>query len=477
MTFTTVTFLVFAAAVFAAYWLIGERRWQNLLLVVVSYAFYGWWDARLGGLIAASTAIDFLVGRALDGRSQHRRALLWISIVTNLTLLGVFKYYGFFVDSLVAAAAAVGFELHPPTLRLVLPVGVSFYTFQTLGTTIDVYRGRLRACRDPIAYAAYVAFFPQLVAGPIERGERLLPQFAEPRRFDPDAARAGLRQALWGFVQKVALADNLAILVDDGYTGVSRGPLALVATIAFALQIYWDFAGYSNIAIGTARTLGFTLTRNFDYPYFSRSLAEFWRRWHISLSSWFRDYVYVPLGGARQGKARQALAVVVTFSLSGLWHGASWTFVIWGAGSGALAAWSILRGRAARGGSVGSDGRWPSLGDLARMAATFACVCLGWVFFRAEDVGHALGILRAIARDAFDPAAWAMLETHGDYLRGVLPLVAIVLLIEWITRRHDHALVLEGWPRTARWALYTVLVWSTLYVMREDPTQFVYFQF
>lgn len=477
MTFTTLTFLAFAAVVFVGYWMLRDRRLQNLLLVAVSYAFYAWWDWRLGGLIAASTAVDYFVARALDGRVEHRRAVLWVSIATNLALLGVFKYYGFFVDSLVAAAAAIGVELQPPTLRLVLPVGISFYTFQTLGTTIDVYRGRLRACRDPIDYTAYVAFFPQLVAGPIERGERLLPQFAEPRRFDPDAARAGLRQALWGFVQKVALADNLATLVDECYGGRCSGPLSLVATFAFALQIYWDFAGYSNIAIGTARAFGFTLTRNFDHPYFSRSLAEFWRRWHISLSTWFRDYVYVPLGGNRRGRAWQVFAIVATFTLSGLWHGASWNFVIWGAGSGVLAAPSILRGHQGRDGPPGGDARWPGLVDTARMIATFGLVSVGWVFFRAADVGQALGILGAIAHESLDASAWATLEIHGDYLRGILPLAASVLLLEWLTRDREHVLVLPTWPRPLRWALYTVLVWSTLYVMREDQTQFVYFQF
>lgn len=473
MTFTTLTFVAFAAAVCVGYWLIGDRRRQNLLLVVVSYVFYGWWDWRLGGLIAASTAVDYLVARAIDDRRDHRRALLWVSVVANLGLLGVFKYYGFFVDSLVAAAATFGVDLQAPTLRLVLPVGISFYTFQTLGTTIDVYRGQLRACRDPIDYAAYVAFFPQLVAGPIERGARMLPQFAQPRRFDADAARGGLRQALWGFVQKVALADNLATVVDDGYGGRCSGPMALVATVAFALQIYWDFAGYSNIAVGTARLFGFNLTRNFDNPYFSRSLAEFWRRWHITLSTWFRDYVYLPLGGNRRGRPWQALAVVATFTLSGLWHGASWNFVIWGAGSGILAVPSILRGRP----GATDDAHWRGVADVAQMIATFGLVCVGWVFFRAADLPRALAILGAIARESFDAPAWSALAADGDHLRGMSALAAIVLMLEWLTRRHAHVLVLPGWPRPLRWALYTVLVWSTLYLTREDPTQFVYFQF
>ena len=478
MTFTTLTFLVFTAVSFAVYWGLERRRWQNAFLVVASYVFYGWWDWRFCGLIAVSTAIDYLVAQRLEDHGRSR-VVLGVSIAANLGMLGVFKYYDFFVGSLVTSAASLGVSLHVETLNLILPVGISFYTFQTLGTTIDVYRDRLPACRDPIAYAAYVAFFPQLVAGPIERGRRLLPQFLEARTFDADQAKAGLRQALWGFVQKVVLADNLAVLVDGCYEGTCQGPMLMASTAAFAFQIYWDFSGYSNIAIGVARVFGFSLYRNFARPYFSRSVAEFWRRWHISLSTWFRDYVYVPLGGNRRGRGRQALAVVVTFVVSGLWHGAAWTFVAWGLLHGLAALPSVLGGKDRRGRSLAfeSEGLLPPLVDVARMAGTFVVVCVGWVFFRAHDIGQAFGILQTIAVDLFDGRTWSAAAFGADYLQGMVGLVGIVLLLEWVCRNREHALAIEAWPRPARWLVYTVLVWGTLYLMPAEPVRFVYFQF
>lgn len=477
MTFTSATFLVFATVCFAVYWSLGEQRRQNAFLLVASYVFYGWWDWRFCGLIAASTAIDFVIAQRMEthGRSKARLA---ISVVSNLGMLGVFKYYDFFAQSAVESASALGLTVHLSTLELILPVGISFYTFQTLGTTIDVYRGRLQACRDPIAYAAYVAFFPQLVAGPIERGKRLLPQFLNPRVFDSSLARAGLRQALWGFFQKVALADNLAPLVDGCYEGSCQGPMFLASTVAFAFQIYWDFSGYSNIAIGVSKLFGIKLSRNFARPYFSRSIAEFWRRWHISLSTWFRDYVYVPLGGSRHGRRRQAAAVLATFVVSGLWHGASWNFVAWGALHGVAALPSVL-GRRAEGKTLAFEqtGLLPRMVDGARMLGTFAIVSVGWVFFRARDLGQAVGIVRTIFTDAFDPMTWSATAFGADYLQGMAALVGIVLLLEWVCRNREHSLAIDSWPRPARWLLYSTLLWGTLYLMPAKPASFVYFQF
>ncbi len=481
MTFSTFTFFAFVAIVFSAYWAARERRWQNLLLLGASYAFYGWWDWRFCGLIAGSSAVDYWVASAL-GRTPapgRRRALMATSLIANLGLLGTFKYYGFFAHSLVAAADAVGVHLAPHTLKLVLPVGISFYTFQTLGATIDVYRGRAEPCRDPLDYFAYVSFFPQLVAGPIERFGHLMPQFARPRTFDASKAAAGLRQVLWGLVLKVGLADNLATFVDSCYTESCPGPLLAVATVGFAFQIYWDFAGYSNIAVGTAALLGFSLTRNFAYPYFSRSIAEFWRRWHISLSTWFRDYVYVPLGGSRGTPAQRGGAIFVTFVVSGLWHGAAWNFVVWGVFHGLLAIPSILRARGRPGPTdiPGGEGSGPGLRGGLQMLGTFGLVCGGWVFFRADSLSAALGILTRIGTELFDLSAWSSLQPHRDFLQGVGSICVIVVVVEWLQRRREHALVLEGGPRWARWLLYTLLFWSTVYTMREDPTRFVYFQF
>ena len=333
MTFTTLTFLVFLVVVLALYWGVRRRRAQNVVLLVASYVFYGWWDPRFLGLLVASSLVDFWIARALvPERPDHqRRALVALSCVLNLGLLGVFKYHGFFLESFAALARSLGLEPSLPTLYIVLPVGISFYTFQTLGYSIDAYRRHVVPSRSLVDYLAFVALFPQLVAGPIERAGRLLPQLERPRTFDEAKARDGCKLILWGFCKKIVLADHLGELVELAYAGPvtsASGPVLLVATICFAFQIYCDFSAYSDIAIGSARLLGMELVRNFAHPYFSRSVAEFWRRWHMSLSTWFRDYVYVPLGGSQRGPARRWLALMATFTLSGLWHGPSWTFVL-----------------------------------------------------------------------------------------------------------------------------------------------------
>lgn len=339
MTFTTLTFGLFLVLVFALHWCARGRLGQNSVILVASYLFYGWWDLRFCALLLGSSLLDYVIARAI-ARSQPqpalarpRRVLVAVSCVANLGLLGVFKYFDFFIDSLALALEQVGVSTELPSLRLILPVGISFYTFQTLGYTIDVYRGDVRASRSLLDYLAYVSFFPQLVAGPIERARNLLPQLERPRQFDEATAREGARQMLWGLAKKVILADHLGAFVAEIYLGDgsvhASGPVLMIATVAFALQIYCDFSAYSDLAVGTAKLFGIRLVRNFAYPYFSRSVVEFWRRWHMSLSTWFRDYVYVPLGGSQCGPRRRWLNLMVTFTLSGLWHGANWTFVVW----------------------------------------------------------------------------------------------------------------------------------------------------
>ncbi len=401
MTFTTLTFILFLALFFPLYWGLRNRTAQNALIVLASYFFYGWWDFRFCALMLLASLLDYGIGLGLN-RAQNpgtRRLILTLGLAGNIGMLGFFKYFNFFAENFRVMAAGLGWKVDPVTLHIVLPVGISFYTFQTMCYSIDVYRGRLRATPRLIEYLAYVSFFPQLVAGPIERATNLLPQFFAKRSFQYDRAVNGCRQILWGCFKKMVIADNLAPLVDEAFSDPSRfsgGELAM-ATLFFAFQIYCDFSAYSDIAIGVARLLGFELMRNFAYPYFSQSMGEFWRRWHISLTTWFKDYVYFPLGGNRVAPPRWAFNVMVTFLLSGFWHGASWSFVVWGALNGLAILPSRLSPRPQTGRTAeapGGNEDLPRLKTLGRMALTFGVVCLGWVFFRAKTLADAALILR-----------------------------------------------------------------------------------
>ena len=335
MLFNSLEFLLFLPIVFLLYWFVFKKiTTQNILILVSSYVFYGWWDWRFLSLILISTLIDYTIGLQLRKTSnlQRRKLLLSFSLVFNLGMLGFFKYYNFFVDSWIEAWSNIGVTMHASSLNIILPVGISFYTFQTLSYTIDIYRKKLEPTKDFIAFASFVSFFPQLVAGPIERATNLLPQFYKKRTFNYDYAVSGMKLILWGLVKKVVIADSCAILVNKIFANYQdESGLALcMGAIYFAFQIYCDFSGYSDIAIGTSRLFGFKLMRNFNYPYFSRDIAEFWRRWHISLSTWFRDYLYIPLGGSRGNKWFQLRNVFAIFLVSGFWHGANWTFIVWG---------------------------------------------------------------------------------------------------------------------------------------------------
>jgi D-alanyl-lipoteichoic acid acyltransferase DltB (MBOAT superfamily) len=481
VTFNTLTFLIFLALVFAGHWALRGSTARNLLLLGASYFFYGWWDPRFAVLMLAASLVDFAAGLALGAtrRAGLRRAILAASCVCSLGLLGFFKYFGFFAENAQALAAAFGVRISPVTLHVVLPVGISFYTFQTLSYVIDVYRGRLEPTRRLIEYLAYVSFFPQLVAGPIERAGHLLPQFATERRFDRAEAVEGLRFALWGFFKKLALADNFGALADATYGGLASasGPALGLATLAFSLQIYCDFSAYSDIATGTARLFGIRLMRNFAHPYFSQSVAEFWRRWHISLSSWFADYVYVPLGGRRATLPRRAANVMATFALSGLWHGASWNFVVWGVLNG-LAVLPETLGEARHKGRAnatpGGEADWPRAATLLRVAATFAFTCVAWVLFRTRSLADAGLVFAGIIRG---PWEWASLTAAFAGQGLLVALASALLAVEWLTRRHPHPLQLAGWPRPLRWTAYTLLAWTTLALAREGGGPFIYFQF
>ena len=482
MSFNSLEFAVFLPVVFAMYWFGcgGRVRRQNVLIVVASYAFYGWWDWRFLGLIALSTAIDFAVGRALTGerRPGRRRGLLGVSLAANLGMLGLFKYFDWFVASFAEAFTLFGQPAAAWTLGVVLPVGISFYTFQTLSYTIDVYRGRLAAADDPVAFAAFVSFFPQLVAGPIERATHLLPQFSRRRRFAYAAGVDGLRQVLWGLFKKVVVADNCASYVDVFFADPEAfgGSALALGAVFFAVQIYGDFSGYSDIAIGTARLFDVDLRRNFAYPYFSRDIAEFWRRWHISLSSWFKDYLYIPLGGSRGSRALRVRNTFAVFLVSGLWHGANWTFVVWGVVHAALFLPLLLADANRRHlDLVGGGGLLPSAREAAHMLATFALVTVAWVFFRARDLGHAVDYLAGMA----SASLLSVPQFGGRPLALAVALAcAFCFALEWAGRRAEHPLaaVALAWPRPARLALYLGLATAVLLNAGQRQT-FIYFQF
>lgn len=478
MVFTTATFLVFLAVVFCLYWALGDRRWQNILLVIAGYAFYAWWDYRYCILMIISTLVDYYCGIGCS-KPKTKKLCLLISLISNLGMLGVFKYFNFFQDSFIAAFDRLGVGLDPIPWSYALPVGISFYTFQTLSYTIDIYRDKLKPHTNFIDYAAYVCFFPQLVAGPIERASSLLPQFGVNRKFDPDLARDGLRQILWGFFKKMVIADRCGTIVNEIYEnpGNFDSSYLWLAAIGFSFQIYCDFSAYSDIAIGTARLFGFSLTRNFANPYFSQDFVEFWRRWHITLSTWFRDYVYIPLGGNRVGPTRQWVNVLIVFTVSGLWHGAGWNFVIWGAIHGFLVAVSSrLRAKPLTLEDVPLGAGIPSILAIIRCLFVFAISCLAWVFFRIEgNFELAMDIVRRMTIG---------FETHTVTLSssGILSilkkLMPVFLLVEFLTRDKQHPLqAVVSWPRPLRWIVYLVLIWLIMYYMPDASGEFVYFQF
>ena len=476
MLFNSIDFLLFLVAVFGMY-LVLPHRLQNAMLLVASYAFYAFWDYRFLSLILLSTFVDYTcalgMGRATSDRK--RRALLTISIVVNLGLLGFFKYFGFFVENLVALADNFGVTLDPGTLSIVLPVGISFYTFQTMSYTIDVYRGRTKPTRNLLDFALYVAFFPQLVAGPIERSHHLLPQIAEPRRVTWRGVGSGVRLIAWGLYKKVVIADNLARLVDPAFAeqGIFYEPSAIgiwLALYAFAFQIYCDFSGYSDIARGVARMLGIDLMLNFRIPYIATGPRDFWRRWHISLSTWLRDYLYIPLGGDRKGRGRTLGNLLLTMLLGGLWHGAAWTFVIWGAIHG---VWLVIHRLVA----ASIDAAAPTAGAaravfrVACRVGTFHLVCVTWLFFRADDLGQASSMLSALA------TSWFVPEDGGRVFLQLLFFTTPLFLVQVFQARSDVMDPVVTWPWPLRWLFYAILFNVFLIWGAFDGGAFIYFQF
>jgi len=449
---------------------------QNLLIAVSSYVFYGWWDWRFLLLILFSTLVDYFVGfwMAKAEESKHRKFLLYTSLFVNLGLLGFFKYYNFFIDNFVQAFSFFGVPLQPNSLNIILPVGISFYTFQTLSYSIDVYRRKLEPTKDFVSFAAFVSFFPQLVAGPIERATHLLPQFYTKRKFNYQLAVAGMRQILWGLFKKMVIADNCARYANDIFNNYSEynGSTLLLGAVFFAFQIYGDFSGYSDIAIGTSRLFGFDLMKNFAYPYFSRDIAEFWRRWHISLSTWFRDYVYIPLGGSRGSQGNQIRNVFIIFIVSGFWHGANWTFIVWGA-LNALYFLPVLLRKKNRvyTGDIAPGRFLPSLREFGGMLLTFFLTLIAWVFFRAENVSHAFHyLMNMFSSTLFSFPQIAPLD--------ILVLIGLFLLVEWQGRSEAFALsnLDKKVPALGRYAIYYGIL-ICLFYFSGEPQAFIYFQF
>ncbi len=475
MLFNSIDFAIFLPIVFALYWIIGPQRMrvQNLLLLIASYIFYGWWDEKFLLLIVFSSFVDFFVGQLLNKTEAEgrRKLLLLVSLVVNLGMLMFFKYFNFFLDNFIQAFSFFGTKPNITTLKIILPVGISFYTFQTLSYTIDVYRKKLQPTNDFIGFFAYVSFFPQLVAGPIERASNLLPQFSKQRQFSYEDGREGLRLILWGLFKKVVIADTCAIYANDIFSNYQEysSPLLLLGAFYFAFQIYGDFSGYSDIAIGTARLFGFKLMRNFAYPYFSRDIAEFWRRWHISLSTWFRDYLYIPLGGSRGSKGKKIRNVMIIFVVSGFWHGANWTFIIWGFLNALYFLPLLLSNKNRRHlGEVSEGQLLPSFLEFRQILITFTLTLLAWIFFRANSLTHAFDYLWHIVNFSFRP----IFINKYQYV----PLVLAFVAWEWLMRKQWHGLAINHLPTPIRWGIYLGMIWMILYFFGEEQA-FIYFQF
>lgn len=480
MLFNSFEFLLFLPIVFLLYWFVfPSHKWQNLFIVVASYIFYGWWDWRFLLLIAFTSFCSYESGILIeknDGKRNKQKLISALNIILNLFLLGVFKYYNFFTDNIELLFLKFGYKLDWVTLDVILPVGISFYTFQALSYTIDVYQHKIKATHNIIEFFAFISFFPQLVAGPIERATNLLPQFQKKRVFKYNHAVDGLRQMLWGFFKKMVVADSCAGVANDIWNNFSTqsGFILLMGGLLFTFQIYCDFSGYSDIAIGTARLLGINLMRNFNFPYFSRSIPEFWRRWHISLMTWFRDYIYFPLGGSRCAKWKIIRNTFIVFAVSGLWHGANWTFVCWGLYHAILISLYLIIGINTKNKKIVAFGKWfPSLKELIQMLITFAFVLFGWILFRAESIKHAVDYICGIfSISIFDISGF----------NGTKPLIfaLILILIEWFQRDKQHALQLSHNNlfrfRLFRWFTYYGII-GLIFLYAGGNQTFIYFQF
>ena len=473
MLFNSIEFFIFYVIVFCLYWLIKSRTVQNVLILVSSYYFYGSWDWRFLSLIFISSCIDYYSGRKIY-LSKRKNAWLIVSLVSNLGILGVFKYFNFFTESFVQLVNQFGFSASFSTISIILPVGISFYTFQTLSYSIDIFKGKVIPNKSFIEFLAFVSFFPQLVAGPIERARDLLPQFSIERTFSYNIASKGVKLIMWGFFKKLVIADNAAGFVN--FVFENSGELGFVlhwlGIVAFAFQIYCDFSGYSDIAIGLAGLLGFRLSRNFHYPYFSENISSFWKRWHISLSSWFRDYVYIPLGGNRNGRGKWIKNILLTFCISGFWHGASWNFIVWGLLHGLYyLPWNLLRNKFLI-----------KLPVFLSMIGTFIIVCIAWVFFRQTDLLKALHFSYSLLRvsDLLDLMKGVGLEVLKYQLiknKTFFVMLMFLVLIEYLSRNSETIFLFNSKLKPIRLLAFLLVFQVILLFGKFELVEFIYFQF
>ena len=477
MFFNSLSFAVFLPLVFLFYWSIGKnsKRTQNTILIIASYYFYSCWDWRFLFLLIFSTFLDFFTALQIEkGKSiKSRKFWFWLSIIVNLGFLGVFKYYDFFATSMANMIGSLGFNANPLLLKLILPVGISFYTFHGLSYVIDIYYKRISAERNFIDYSLFVSYFPLLVAGPIERATHLLPQVKKVRKFDFEQAKSGVYQILWGLFKKVVIADTCATYANaifDNFQNMNSFSL-LLGAFYFAFQIYGDFSGYSDIALGVSKLFGIELLRNFNFPYFSRDIAEFWRRWHISLSSWFRDYVYIPLGGSKGSKTKQIRNVFIIFLLSGFWHGANWTFLAWGAINAMFfLPLLLLKKNRSNLDSVSIELSLNSIKVISQIVFTFIITCFAWIFFRSPSIGSAVNYIERI----FTQGEFAKQYLKNErYNYEILILIVSFIAIEWINRNKIEPLSgKNSWIKVA-----LCLIGIVVLGVFSDYKSFIYFQF
>jgi D-alanyl-lipoteichoic acid acyltransferase DltB (MBOAT superfamily) len=487
MLFNSINFAIFLPIVFVLYWFVAKNnfRLQNILLLIASYFFYACWDWRFLFLLVFSTLLDYFTGIKINKAINlvEKKFWFWLSISINLGFLGVFKYYNFFASSFAEGLSILGLNVNIWTLQIILPVGISFYTFHGLSYVIDIYKNRIEPEKNFIDYSLFVSFFPLLVAGPIERATHLLPQIIKKREFNYVQAVDGLRQIIWGLFKKIVIADNCAEyanIIFNNHTNYSGSTLALGA-VFFTIQIYGDFSGYSDIALGTSRLFGINLIRNFAFPYFSRDIAEFWRRWHISLSSWFRDYLYVPLGGSQGGTILKVRNTFIIFLVSGFWHGANWTFIVWGLLNALYIMPSIIFNTNRNNLEIVAKGKLlPTIKELLLMSTTFSLTTLAWIFFRATDLSHAFSYIQRLVTGLVHRSYY--IETMNFLYYNTKPaipfLIIIFFLIEWLGRERQYAIEHLGLLKlkSIRWIFYYALIAAICYFSGKEQ-EFIYFQF